>query len=893
MMRMDLHLLVWIGCCARRIARYRGYLFASAALLWLALAPLGCAVREGGAAIDQPSPAESLSHATSPIWQRWAGSPISWRAWGTEAFELAIAENKPIFLVVSSIESASSSQIKPLLFNEPTIASFVNQHFVCMLVDSNERPDIAEYYATSSQVSQQSPRDFKQFGGMANEEPLALFLTPQGQLFGGVDSLLASKAADRELSSSAKAAIREGGHETSRRFLDTAEEVVHFWTTSESHIRDNAKAIATETNRLLEPRFSLARHQVNADIVDQVTKAISDDFASIETEARQSSSAEGFGNHPDVTRSLLCDLLLIDHPQRVSSERFDRALQQLACSAAYDHLGGGFFHSTFDGQQSHITGQKHLADQAYLAVSFARAFRRTQQPAYGKVARDTIEFVLQELVHPEGAFYASTFSSGGSHDYCWTRAELEECLTPSAAEQFLRSYSLIGDKNINPPTEGHLALPTRDAANWDEVLNDQSLSSARARLFQKRNGQVTTFRNEQVVASLNGQMIRVLVECADLLDWPDLYHSAERAASCVLANLRRTDGRLVHLSYRITTSGPAYADDYASLIDGLVALYQATSAEKWRVCARRLADELQASCRCATGGFYLAAADQPAMALRIHAFDKGPGADANRQAAIALARLYSITQDSTHARLALETIQTALPALHQNWSAGGPLAIALNELIEADFPLDLSPVQPERTTITNSLAAVGPPEREQAIAQTAAQQPAEPAPPAVKKPAVVKARAYLPVDRLPAGETVELVILLDIQKGWHISANPAQPEEMLATIVNLSGKLGCTLEKIQYPKGVNLEIDGFDEPVSSYEGQVKIKGTVKVPADAADKIETLDLVIKYQPCTEGRCLAPATAKLQAKIRVAPPGEKPQPVPENRPLFQDPEAAKPK
>jgi uncharacterized protein len=895
-MRMDLHLFVWIGCCARQVSRRWVTVSASALLLGMGIASLGCAVREGGAAIDQPSPAEGSTHATSPMWQLWGNSPISWHAWGTEAFELAIAENKPIFLVVSSAESAASCQAERSRFHESAMASFVNQNFICMQVDSNERPDIAEYYATSFQVIQQSSTNPTHSECTANEEPLILFLTPQGQLFGGVDSLSALGAAnrnDRESSLSAPAADFEVGRDTSHSFPATAEETIQSWATNESHIRESATSIATETNRLLEPRFNLARHEVNAGFVDQVTKALCDDFNSIESETRQKSPLESSANHPNGTRVIVHESLFIDQPQGVSGERFDWVLQRLACSEVYDHVGGGFFRSKRNGQEPHVTGQKHLADQAQLAVLFARAFRRTQQPGYGRVARDTIEFVLRELVHPEGAFYASTSTTGGTYDCCWTKVELEEFLTPSVSRQFLKSYRLTGDEGIDLEQKGHLAIPSQDAASWYAVLNDQSLNNVKAKLRQKRSDRVTAIRNEQVVASLNGQMIRALVECADLLDWPDLYYSAERAASCVLANLRRTDGRLVHLSYRTTTSGPAYANDYASLIDGLVALYQATSAEKWRVCARRLADELQASCRCTTGGFYLTSVDQPVMALRIQAFDKGRGADANMQAAVALARLYSITQDSVHARLALGTIQAALPALQKNWSAGGPLAIALKELIEAKFPFDLSSGRDVESADSKFAAAVSVVEGEQTIVQATAQQPAESVPPAVKKPAVVKARAYLPVDRLPAGETVELVIMLDIQKGWHISANPPQPEEMLATTVTLTGKLGSTFEKVQYPKGVDLEIDGFDEPVSSYEGQVKIKASVKVPADAAEKLETLDLVIKYQPCTEGRCLAPATAKLQAKLRVAPPGEKPQPVPENRPLFQDPEAAKPK
>jgi uncharacterized protein len=136
----------------------------------------------------------------------------------------------------------------------------------------------------------------------------------------------------------------------------------------------------------------------------------------------------------------------------------------------------------------------------------------------------------------------------------------------------------------------------------------------------------------------------------------------------------------------------------------------------------------------------------------------------------------------------------------------------------------------------------------------------------------VRPQVYLSVDRLPAGETVRFAVVLDIEEGWHINTNPAQPDFVKPTTVSFKGKHGSKLKEITYPKGRNLTVAGMKEPQSVYEGQVLLFGDLTVPENAARETEELTVEVKFQACNEKQCLAPKTAKLVGKVPVAAKGE---------------------
>lgn len=136
----------------------------------------------------------------------------------------------------------------------------------------------------------------------------------------------------------------------------------------------------------------------------------------------------------------------------------------------------------------------------------------------------------------------------------------------------------------------------------------------------------------------------------------------------------------------------------------------------------------------------------------------------------------------------------------------------------------------------------------------------------------IRPQVYLSVDRLPAGKASRIAVVIDVEKGWHINTNPARPEFVVPTSVSVKTKHGTKLAKIEYPKGIDLPIDGFDEPLSVYEGRVMLFGTLEVPAKAAGETEELTVEIKFQACNDKQCLSPKTAKLVGKVAVASPGQ---------------------
>lgn len=153
----------------------------------------------------------------------------------------------------------------------------------------------------------------------------------------------------------------------------------------------------------------------------------------------------------------------------------------------------------------------------------------------------------------------------------------------------------------------------------------------------------------------------------------------------------------------------------------------------------------------------------------------------------------------------------------------------------------------------------------------------------------VRARVYLPVDRLPAGGSTRFAVVLDIESGWHINTNPARPEFAIPTTVAVKAEHGTKAEKVDFPKGNELTVEGFDQPLSVYEGRVVLFGTLTVPEDAARQTEEITVEVRFQACNERQCLAPKTAKLVGKIPVAPPGEEAKRI--NEELFKADETAK--
>ncbi len=191
----------------------------------------------------------------------------------------------------------------------------------------------------------------------------------------------------------------------------------------------------------------------------------------------------------------------------------------------------------------------------------------------------------------------------------------------------------------------------------------------------------------------------------------------------------------------------------------------------------------------------------------------------------------------------------------------------------------------ETFTVAMSESAAMP---ESAIGYEIAQAPAateggNTAPPK-KKSEVVTAKAYLSVDRFPAGDECEILIYLTIKEGWHINANPAQPDNFIPTTVKLKSKQNCTLGEIKYPEPVEFTFPGLKEPLHVYEGKVAIRGVISVPVTSAGQVDEIELHVRYQSCNDQSCLPPKTLVLKSKVQIAGVGQKV--APENEDLFRN-------
>jgi Rieske Fe-S protein len=337
-----------------------------------------------------------------------------------------------------------------------------------------------------------------------------------------------------------------------------------------------------------------------------------------------------------------------------------------------------------------------------------------------------------------------------------------------------------------------------------------------------------------------------------------------------MGNMRDPQGRLLHTHTAGKSKLNAYLDDYAFVIDGLLALHDATGDAKWLRAARQLQDDQLKMFRDEAGGaFFFTSHDHEELLARTKNCYDGVLPAGNSVSARNLLKLTARTGDKRYLSEARTIIELFASNLDQSPRGLTVLAQATAELLATE-PAGQSglaaPVNVSQAGVRKSEAT------ESALVQVSNQKEEPP-----KKDEVVKAQAFLSVDRLPAGSACQVVVVLNVAKGWHINANPPEPENVIPVKVTWKSKNKIQLNDVKYPKGKAFRFDGTDEDVMVYEGEVQVRGTLEIPKDAGGLTEDMEIVINYQACNETGCLPPKNIKLTGKLPIAKQGETVKPI----------------
>ena len=550
--------------------------------------------------------ANRLANATSPYLLQHADNPVDWYEWGIEAFERARSEDKPVLLSVGYAACHWCHVMAHESFEDPETAKVMNEHFVNIKVDREERPDVDGIYMDAVQA-------MSGHGGW----PMTVFMTPDGQPFHAGTYF---PPEDRH------------GMPSFRRVLAA---IVEAWRDE----REKVLAQGTHVVEAIGRRVAPSEEPLTEDLLRDAHAGLRGAF---------DAELGGFGPAPKFPQPMTLEFLLRCHLRGWDGalDMVTVTLDRMARGGMYDQLGGGFHRYSTDRTWLVPHFEKMLYDNAQLAKLYTHAWQVTGEESFARIARETLDYLLREMRHPDGGFSSAQDADSEGEEgtfFVWTWEELVSAAGEEAAEVLGASP----DGNW----EGRNIL-------WQPDAKWRVDGEARHKLWELREQRVKPATDDKVLASWNGLAISALAVTGRALGESKYVDAAVAAADFVLSRLRGPDGRLLRAWREDRTSGPAYLDDHALMAAACVDLYETTFDVRWFEEARSLADDMLRLFRDEEGGgFFDTGSDAETLVVRPkELFDNAVPAGSSVAAEV-LQRLSLFTGDSTYESAAVSALR--------------------------------------------------------------------------------------------------------------------------------------------------------------------------------------------------------------------------------------------
>jgi uncharacterized protein YyaL (SSP411 family) len=598
--------------------------------------------------------ANRLADQTSPYLLQHANNPVDWYPWGPEALELAKTQDRPILLSIGYSACHWCHVMAHESFEDSKVAQVMNEHFVNIKVDREERPDLDKIYQTAHHLLTRNN------GGW----PLTMFLTPdQVPFFGGT---YFPKNAWMGLPG----------------FVDLLTRVATYY-------HDQRPAINDQNLALLD---TLARIELKTSSDAEL------DSEPLNTARQQAANSfdqhhGGFGGAPKFPHPPQIERLMRHYaatagqgaPDQDALHMVELTLTRMAEGGIYDQLGGGFCRYSVDSQWMIPHFEKMLYDNGPLLALYAQAWQLSGNSLYRNTATETADWVLRDMQSPEGGFYSSLDADSEGHEgrfYVWSREEIQALLNAGDYQVFSRRFGLNRDANF----EGHWHLHVdqdletiADDANLDIGTLSATIDRARSVLLEARNKRVWPGRDDKLLTSWNALMIKGLAIAGALLDRPNYLAAAERAVDFI-ANRMYRDGRLLATYKDGKAHLNAYLDDYAFLMDAILALLQARWRSSDLELLTALADALLADYEdCDSGGFWFTPHHHEQLIQRSKSWFDDAMPCGNGVAAAALNRLGHLLGETRYLQAAERTLQAAWSSIQGAPLGHNALLLALEE----------------------------------------------------------------------------------------------------------------------------------------------------------------------------------------------------------------------
>ncbi|BAU46729.1 thioredoxin [Sulfurifustis variabilis] len=605
-----------------------------------------------------PAHTNRLVNETSPYLLQHAHNPVDWYPWGEEALERAQREDRPILLSIGYSACHWCHVMEHESFEDEAVATLMNALFVNIKVDREERPDLDKIYQTAHQLLTQRP------GGW----PLNVFLTPDDRMpfFAGT---YFPKTAKYGMAA----------------FPDILKRIAEVYRAQREAIRGQNESLRDIFARLTPAGAPAAA--IEAGLLDRARGELGTQY-----DARHG----GFGRAPKFPHPTSLEFLLnraarggrVREPDPDALEMVRHTLTRMAWGGLYDQIGGGFCRYSVDEQWTIPHFEKMLYDNAQLLPLYADAALLTGDSLFRRIARETGEWVMGEMQADTGGYYSTLDADSEGHEgtfYLWEADELERLLGPGEWDAVETRFGLRGSPNF----EGrwHLNVRADTAAVADRLQITEAevcarLASARAKLLAARARRARPARDEKVLTSWNGLMIKGMARAGRQLAHAGFVESAERAFAFARGTLWR-DGRLFAVTKDGRTTLNAYLDDYAFLIDGGLELVQARFRADDLEFVIALADALLARFEDrANGAFYFTSEDHERLVYRPKPATDDATPSGNGVAARALLRLGHLLGEARYLDAAERALRALSPAVENYPSAHGALLLAIEDYLD-------------------------------------------------------------------------------------------------------------------------------------------------------------------------------------------------------------------
>ena len=564
-----------------------------------------------------------LRHQKSPYLLQHADNPVDWYLWGEEAFERAVREDKPIFLSIGYSTCHWCHVMEHESFEDSTVADLLNESFVCIKVDREERPDIDNVYMTACQL-------LTGRGGW----PLTIVMTPDKKPF------------------FAGTYFPKHGRFGMPGMLELIPRLRDIWQNRRNEVLDSAQRV---TDALRDIESDTSGEELQLEDLHEAYRQLAERF---------DTGYGGFSQAPKFPTPHNLFFLL----RYWKRTREEAALQMVETTLAamrrggvFDHLGFGFHRYSTDRQWLVPHFEKMLYDQALLALAYLETYQATGKKDYAAVAHEIFSYVLRDLKDPQGAFYCAEDADSEGEEgrfYLWTEDEIRQALSPQEAEIVIKAFNVQPEGNFAEESNGRKSA--RNIFHLKEELSElakklkldreelaQTLEKARKKLFEHRELRIHPGKDTKILTDWNALMIAALARGAKVLGDESYAVYARTAADFILNTLRDSQDRLLHRYSRGEAAILANLDDYAFLVWALIELYEATFELSYLQKALELNGEMIERFwdKNGPGGFYFTADDAERLPVRRKEIYDGAIPSGNSVAALNLLRLGRITGD--------------------------------------------------------------------------------------------------------------------------------------------------------------------------------------------------------------------------------------------------------